>query len=107
MNWTKDTEYIFWLNGWRDQSRVFANIGQFKCIITKTEIRIISLDDDRSKEKTIAISSVRDIKIEYPINSIKHFVKVILGDGHTIFFLYIRLTPGIFCIPITMRQFVC
>lgn len=81
MDESKNQEYIFWLNAWRDRSVSFLfKKGQFKCVITRSKINVIPVESDPEKALTIDISLIHRCKIfsngRYPTQ----YVEVSLDD---------------------------
>lgn len=78
----QDSEYVFWLYGWRDISLPLleAEIGRFKCIVSSQKIRVIPMENDSDKELTVEISKVQKCTLFYNSRNRNRAVELDLND---------------------------
>lgn len=75
------SEYIFWLRNWKDLSIALRpKAGQFKCILTKSKLSIVSMDSDPDKELSVSLSLIRSCKISPGGQYSNQSVEILLGD---------------------------
>ena len=75
------SEYIFWLRNWKDPSISFwPKAGQFKCILTKSKLNIISMDNDPDKELSVALSLIRSCNISPGGQYSNQLIEILLND---------------------------
>jgi hypothetical protein len=81
MKKTSDAEYVFWLSNWRDQSiSSWPKVGRYKCIITKREISITSIDNSPEKNLNISFSIIHKCKVSPEGDYSRQNVEFFSGD---------------------------
>jgi hypothetical protein len=87
MDSNRALEYIFWLKSWSDRSSMSSfspNRGQFKCIIARRKISIISVENNSQKGLTIDIFLIQKCKLRYAAGNPNRSVELVL-NGRNIF----------------------
>jgi len=79
MNYIDNFEFVFWLDGWRDDTSFTPKRGQFKCVITKNKISIDSVEH-KINIMDINIALIQDCKIAYSGKGAVQFVTLILNN---------------------------
>ncbi|MBK9924301.1 MAG: hypothetical protein IPP66_03335 [Anaerolineales bacterium] len=81
MEKTNDVEYVFWLRNWRDKSISFwSRVGRFKCIITKKEISITSIENSPEKNLNVDFSIIYKCKVSPEGDYSSQNVEIFSGD---------------------------